>query len=36
MTGGPIVLDNVPFIDRKEEAITRMLGAVAGADPQGG
>ena len=23
-----IVLDNVPFIDRKEEAITRMLGAL--------
>jgi hypothetical protein len=22
----PIVLDNVPFIDRKEEAVTRMLG----------
>ena len=24
----PIVLDNVPFIDRKEEAITQMLGAL--------
>jgi hypothetical protein len=24
----PIVLDNVPFIDRKEEAVTRMLGAL--------
>ena len=24
----PIVLDNVPFIDRKEQAVTRMLGAL--------
>jgi hypothetical protein len=24
----PIVLDNVPFISRKEEAVTRMLGAL--------
>ncbi len=24
----PIVLDNVPFIDRKEEAVTRLLGAL--------
>jgi len=24
----PIVLDNVPFIDRKEAAVTRMLGAL--------
>src|SRR5262249_37167419 len=24
----PIVLDNVPFIDSKEEAVTKMLGAL--------
>ena len=24
----PIVLDNVPFIDKKEAAVTRMLGAL--------
>jgi hypothetical protein len=24
----PIILDNVPFIERKELAITRMLGAL--------
>jgi hypothetical protein len=23
-----IVLENVPFIDRKEESVTRMLGAL--------
>ena len=30
-----IVLDNVPFIRRKEEAVTRMLRRVAGAGPSG-